>query len=160
MDGCMDVWDMYGCMGYVIFKKERDIQATRADVKHNFSGLSIECCSQLKDQFVPFAIQRFIEIHTGSVKIQDSRENTQTISCGGWGIFILCCLLLLTARAEWINQTNGPGTLLVSRNGTARRGGRRGVKAHALENELLSFKPKIPHDGKAAKWHCTVTAPC
>lgn len=41
----MDGWIM-------IFKKERDIQATCADVKHNSSGLSIECCSQLKDQFV------------------------------------------------------------------------------------------------------------
>lgn len=60
-----------------------------------------------------------------------------------WGIFILCGLLLLTARAEWINQTNGLRTLLVSLNGWERRG-MLGVKPHTLENELLSLKPK-PH---------------
>lgn len=152
MDERMDGWIM-------IFKKERDIQATCWCKTQFFRPLNRMLLS-IKRSICAFAIQRFIETHTGSVKTQDSRESTQTISRGGWGIFILCRLLLLTARAEWINQTNGPGTLLVSRNGTARRGGRRGVKAHALENELLSFKPKIPHDGKAAKWHCTVTAPC
>lgn len=70
----------------------------------------------------------------------------------GWGIFILCALLLPTAWAEWINQTNGLGALLVSRRGREtereREKGMVGVKAHTLENELLSFKPKSHMMGK------------
>lgn len=88
-------------------------------------------------------------------------ENTQTLCNTGryetpgertnrilraWGIFILCGLLLLTAWAEWINQTNGLRTLLVSRNG--REEGMVGVKPHTLENELLSLKPKSHMMGK------------
>lgn len=66
-----------------------------------------------------------------------------------WSI-VAYCLSRVDKSNQWLGNT--PGQLQWDREK-----GMVGVKAHTLENELLSFKTKIPHDGKAVKWHCTVT---
>lgn len=71
--------------------------------------------------------------------------------------FMRCIVAYCLSRVDKSNQWPGSTPGQPQWEGEE---GMVGVKAHTLENELLSFKTKIPHDGKAAKWHYTVTAPC
>lgn len=98
----------------------------------------------------------------------NSWAHGETLSQGHWkrrkpwwralGILALCAPLLLTAHPEWINQTTGLRTLLVSCKRRAL--GASGTPPLGFVKRAAVFQGKIPHDGRAAEWHFTVTAPC